>query len=88
MTLAAKDCAELRALLCTKATGYRYPDLARWLQRAGWTPPAKATGSHRVWVHPSGRRAEVRDGGHGEVLPVYAKLVARRILETGGCDGL
>jgi hypothetical protein len=86
MPLSKADCQELRDLLCGKATGYRYNDVARWLKRAGFEPPRKAEGSHRVWSSADGvRRVQLVQSGHGEMLPPYVKQAARVLLEMGLC---
>lgn len=85
MALSPDDCAELKDVLRGKATNHRYADVARWLQRAGFDPPASTEGSHRVWVHPGGRRVLLVDKGHGPILPVYVKKAIRTILEVGAC---
>jgi predicted RNA binding protein YcfA (HicA-like mRNA interferase family) len=83
--LSAKDCAEIRSATGGKATGYRYADVARWLQRAGWSEHGSKS-SHRTWRSPKGSRQPVVDGGGGEILPVYVKRAARAILQDGGCN--
>ena len=83
--LSAKDCREIRACLERKATNYSYGDLARWLQRAGWTEHGVGS-SHRTWRAPSGRRVPLVDAGGGPILPVYVKRAARAILQDGGCN--
>jgi len=83
--LSKKDCEDIRALLRGKALGYTYADLERWLTRAGWSPPNKAGGSHRVWTHKSAKFLMVKDDGNRELLPCYPKHVAKAILEAGGC---
>ncbi len=85
MALTSDECAELRATLRSKATNHRCSDVERWLQKAGFDPPRRPEGSHRVWVHPSGRRVLIVDKGHGPILPVYVKKAIRTILEVGAC---
>ncbi len=85
MALSAGDCSEIRSILKSKATNCNYHAVARWLSKAGFEPPRKPEGSHRVWVHPSGRRVPLVDKGHGALLPVYVKKALRAILETGAC---
>ena len=82
--LAKADCEFLRTVVRGKGTNVTYADLARLLQRAGWTL-AGTSGSHRTWRNPSGRRIVLVDAGSGEVLPVYAKRAARVLLEEGAC---
>lgn len=83
MALTARDCSDIRHSLESKATNFRYADLARWLEAASFHV-AGGKGDHLVWKHPSGRRVGlVRKPGH--VLPAYVKETARRILETGAC---
>ena len=86
MNLSKSDCEEIREALGGKATGYTYADVAIWLRHADFEPPKKRSGSHRTWRHPSGRRVPLVDKGHSELLPVYVKTAARRILEVGGCN--
>jgi predicted RNA binding protein YcfA (HicA-like mRNA interferase family) len=83
--LSTSDCEAIRRALEGKATGYRYSDVARWLQRAGFEPPRKAEGSHRVWYHARGRRVQLVEKGHGEMLPAYVKNAARILLEMELC---
>lgn len=87
MSLSRKDCRTIRAVLQARATGFRYADVARWLRRAGFEAPVRKDGSHRVWVHSSGRRVVLVERGHGELLPAYVKEAARVILEIGACTG-
>lgn len=86
MPLSGADCREVRGALEGKATNYTYADIAKWLRRANFEPPRNPKGSHRVWVHPSGRRVQLVERGHGELLPAYVKNAARVILETGACS--
>jgi predicted RNA binding protein YcfA (HicA-like mRNA interferase family) len=84
VALSGKDCDEIRQALQSKATNYRYSDLARWLERAGFHV-ASRRGDHEVWKHgPSGRRVGIVMKP-GNLLPAYVKEVARRILEVGAC---
>ena len=84
--LSDADCAEIRGVLSGKATGYTYDNVVRWLKRApGWTAPKKPKGTHRTWVHSSGKRLPLVDKGKGEMLPVYVKAAAEAILESGEC---
>lgn len=85
MALSPQECAELKEVLRGKGTNHRYADVARWLRKADFDPPRDAEGSHRVWVHPSGRRVLLVDRGHGPILPVYVKKAIRTILEVGAC---
>lgn len=86
MNLSERDCTDIRHALSTKATGFRYSEVAKWLLRAGFEPPRGGSGSHRVWYHrPSGRRLPMVDKGGGEILPVYVKRAARAIIDVGGC---
>jgi predicted RNA binding protein YcfA (HicA-like mRNA interferase family) len=85
MALTARDCSEIRSTLKGKATNCDYQTVTWWLAKAGFEPPAKPEGSHRVWVHPSGRRVPLVDKGHGTLLPVYVKKAIKAILETGAC---
>jgi len=86
MDLSKGDCREILNALSSKATGFRYNQVAKWLARADFEPPAKGSGSHRVWYHsPSGRRVPMVDKGRGEILPVYVKRAARAIIDLGGC---
>ncbi len=78
------DCAAIRAALSSRATGYRYTDVTRWLSRAGWNL-ASQRGSHRVWRAPTGRRIVLVERA-GELLPAYVKEAARAILEQGLCE--
>ena len=83
MSLSQSDCREIREALKSKATNYRYTEVARWLERAGFRE-AGGKGDHVVWKHPTGRRVGlVRRPGN--ILPAYVKEAARRILETGAC---
>jgi predicted RNA binding protein YcfA (HicA-like mRNA interferase family) len=83
LALSDRDCSELRHALKSKATNYRYSDVARWLEGSGFRE-AGGKGDHVVWKHPSGRRVGlVRKPGN--LLPAYVKEAARRILETGAC---
>lgn len=85
MKLSDADCREIQGALQGKGTNYRYADVALWLQRADFVAPKGGDGSHRWWRHPSGRRVQVVDKGHGQLLPVYVKRAARAILDLGGC---
>lgn len=81
------DCAEFGAALEGKALGYRYADLARWLQRAGFQKPKKGVGSHRVWRHPDdGKKVTIVDKGTRHVLPAYVKETAQVLWTRGGCE--
>ena len=83
MALTSRDCSEIRQALKSKATNYRYSDLVRWLEAAGFHRVG-GKGDHVVWKHPSGRRVGlVSRPGH--ILPAYVKETARRILESGAC---
>ena len=42
-------------------------------------------GTHRVWIHPSGRRIQVKTRGDRELLPVYVKDAARALFEEEKC---
>jgi len=79
------ECRELTAVRAGRATGYRYDAVARWLRRARFEPPRNPTGSHRVWRHPSGRRAQLVDRGKGELLPVYVKRAIDAIFDAREC---
>ena len=84
MVLSRKDCDEIRQALASKATNYRYREVARWLDRAEFHIASKR-GDHEVWKHgPSGRRVGIVRK-RGDLLPAYVKEVARRILEVGAC---
>ncbi len=86
MAFSASDCAEVREVLGGKALGYRYADLERWLRRADCRLlKTSADGSHRVWVHPKGRRIPVKTRGRRELLPAYVKEVAKALLQEEGC---
>lgn len=85
MSLSPAECAELLAVTQGRATGYRYSEVARWLRRADFRPPAKPKGSHRVWTHPSGRRVGMVDTGKGEVLHAYVKKAIRTMREANRC---
>lgn len=85
MPLSDADCRELRQALAGKATGYQYEDVARWLRRADFRPPRTPKGSHRVWTHATGRRVQLVQKGHGELLPAYVKNAARVLLEVAQC---
>ncbi len=86
MDLSKGDCREIRHALSTKATGFRYSDVAKWLRRADFEPPPQGSGSHRVWYHSaSGRRVQMVDKGRGDILPVYVKRAAQAIIDLGGC---
>jgi len=84
MNLSDADCWEIRGALQGKATNYRYADVALWLRKADFLLPS-GDGSHRWWRHPGGRRVQVVDKGHGQLLPVYVKRAAHAILDLGGC---
>jgi predicted RNA binding protein YcfA (HicA-like mRNA interferase family) len=87
MPLGMDDCAELLTILRSKATGYRYSDMVRWLRRADFKEPEKPSGSHRVWVHEgSGRRAQLVEHGAGDLLPVYVKRACRVMREANQCQ--
>lgn len=79
------DCNFLRGVVGGKGVGVTYDELARLLRRVDWTL-VSSRGSHRVWRNAQGRRIVLVDRGHGPVLPVYAKLAARAILEGGQCQ--
>lgn len=79
MTLRDKDCEEVASALQGKKTGYRYSDLARWMNRAGAVEVSRK-GSHRTWKHPSGRYVTLREGS-GHVLPCYVSDVGKLLLE-------
>lgn len=83
MPLSASDCTEIREALKSKATNYRYADLARWLGQAGFRL-AGGKGDHEVWKHKSGRRVGLVKKP-GNILPAYVKETAKRILEVGAC---
>jgi predicted RNA binding protein YcfA (HicA-like mRNA interferase family) len=83
LPLSENDCRDIREALKSKATNYRYAEVTRWLDRAGFRQAA-GKGDHVVWKHPSGRRVGLVNRP-GNILPVYVKQAARRILETGGC---
>jgi predicted RNA binding protein YcfA (HicA-like mRNA interferase family) len=83
LALSDKDCSEVRQAIKSKATNYRYSDLARWLDGAGFRP-AGGKGDHVVWKHPSGRRIGLVKKP-GNMLPAYVKETAKRILEVGAC---
>lgn len=81
-----KDCRELLAVIRSKALGYTYGDMVRWLKRAGCQlGPASGGGSHRVWIHPGGRRLQLTEPGSGALLPVYVKRIARILREEERC---
>lgn len=80
-----KDCAFLRGVLGGKGTNVSYGDLARVLLKGGWKLTG-SRGSHRTWRNHGGGRIVLVDGGSGEVLPVYAKRAAARLLEEGVCE--
>jgi predicted RNA binding protein YcfA (HicA-like mRNA interferase family) len=84
--LSSSDCEAIKRALEGKGTGYRYSDVARWLRRAGFEPPRKTEGSHRVWVHAMHRRVQLVEKGHGELLPAYVKNAARILLEMEICQ--
>lgn len=83
--LGDKDCTFLRAVVSGKGTNVSYGDLARVLLRCGWNL-AGSRGSHRTWRNQAGARIVLIDGGSGEVLPVYAKRTAARLLQEGVCE--
>jgi predicted RNA binding protein YcfA (HicA-like mRNA interferase family) len=85
VALRRKDAREVRGALHGKATNFRYSDVAKWLQAAGFSLSGAPQGSHRVWVHPSGKRVILVEKGAGEILPAYVKRAAKAILELGGC---
>lgn len=85
MPFDAKDCAEVRNLLRGKCLGHSYGDMVRWLKRAGCDPPRNPSGSHRVWVHPSGRRLPLKDAGNRHLLPAYVKDTLKALLEAERC---
>lgn len=72
-------------MLSGKGTNRSYSDVARWLRRGNFEPPKMPEGSHRVWVHTSGRRVQLVEHGRGELLPAYVKNAAKIILEVGEC---
>jgi predicted RNA binding protein YcfA (HicA-like mRNA interferase family) len=82
--LGKADCAFLRSVIGGRGTNVTYADLARLLQRAGWTL-AGTSGSHRTWRKPKAGPIVLVDAGAGEILPVYAKRAARTLLEDGAC---
>lgn len=86
MGLSLKDCGELLAVLRSKAVGYSYRELERWLLRAGCTLVAgKSGGSHRVWLHPQGARLPLVEPGSGPLLPVYVKRTIRILRAEEAC---
>jgi len=63
-----------------KRTGVRYQDLARALTRADCSEVSRS-GSHRTWAHPAlSQHLTLRDGGSGEVLPVYTQKTRKFLL--------
>lgn len=85
MPLSGKDCRKIRGVLEGKATNFRYSDVARWLERAGFEHVG-GKGSHRYWVHPAtGTRATLVERGKEELLPAYVKDAASAILKIGSC---
>jgi hypothetical protein len=86
MSFSRKDCEEVLAALKSKALGYRYQDLERWLRRADCRLVSESpSGSHRVWRHPSGRRIQLKTRGQRELLPAYVKAVAKALAEEERC---
>lgn len=79
------DCPEYADAIKRRGTGFTYQDLARWLKRMDFSPPSKPKGSHRVWSHQSGRRAQLVESGHGEVKRWYTLHVAELLWEMGKC---
>jgi hypothetical protein len=65
--------------------GWRYDQLARILERYGFTCDIAGT-SHRVFKHPSGRRCGLVDAGSGTLLPVYAKEVVAAVRDVLALD--
>lgn len=83
--LSARDCTEVRKILSGKGLGVRYRDLARFFRRADCRAPASNRGSHRVWVHPSGTRLQLKDDGSRELLPAYVKDALTKLATAEGC---
>lgn len=84
MALSWRELEEIASALRGKATNFKYSDVARWLQRAGFQLHGLPKGSHRVWIHPTGERVQLIEKGRGEMLPVYVKNAARAILKLRG----